>query len=211
MTYHIYHNNLLEDSLKRLSLLTAIVLIIGTFSSCSDNSNPASQTAANQTSSQLPLSKVSFLAMPNGGAAHSLAKIVVVKVTPENGGVVSVSSTYKSSTGSDISIAMQLTFDPGTVSAPTDISISLDEEKLAAEFYPSGITFNKPAHLNATITGLDLATLPADAQVSLFYINDNFCQKMAAGAITVDEASGSIVLTNGELPHFSLYGFGFIR
>jgi hypothetical protein len=81
---------------------------------------------------------------------------------------------------------------------------------LMAEFSPSGIQFKKPAILSATVSGLDLSGLSNGAKVDLFYINGASFEKMN-GTVVPDPQSGTLVLKGGEIPHFSLYGFGYTK
>lgn len=211
--FSLFHTIIISEvSLKRLSLYSAIALLVGIFSSCSDNSNLTAPSAQNQAVITAPLASVNLLALPHRQSATSVEAIVSksVTITPETGGQVAVASSYTAANGSVVNISMDLNFAPGTVKETTTISISLDNETLMADFSPSGSVFLKPAVLNAKISGLDLSSVPGGADVKLFYINKFACEAMNA-AITVDQASGTISMTSGQIPHFSLYGFGFLK
>jgi hypothetical protein len=196
---------------KRLSLYSAIAILVGIFSGCSENSNPTAPIARNQTAVTMPLSQVSLFALPRNSSATKLESIEsnTVVITPEVGGDVPVEYEYTSGSKT-VKISMNLHFAPGSIDVSTPITISLNTETLTADFSPSGIVFAKAATLTASVYGLDLSSVPANADVSLFYINNSTCEPMP-GSVSLDVEAGSLVLTNGQIPHFSLYGFGFIK
>ena len=168
--------------------------------------------AHNNAVTSAPLARVSMLALPKNAAPNKLAKIISqeVLITRALGGDVQVPCTYTTTSGKNFELTMTLHFDPLTVQADTKISINMDTETLVAEFEPSGIQFDKEATLSATVKGLDLTPVPDNASVKLFYINGAQCTVMP-GEPTIDKAAGSLVLTDGKIKHFSLYGFGFLK
>jgi hypothetical protein len=168
--------------------------------------------AQNKAVISAPLSRVSMLALPKNAAPNKLAKIVSqeVLITRALGGDVRVPCTYTTTSGNKFELTMTLHFDPMTVPADTTILIKMDTETLVAEFEPSGIQFDKEATLTATVKGLNLTSVPDDASVKLFYINGTECTVMP-GEPTIDKVAGSLVLTDGKIKHFSLYGFGFLK
>jgi hypothetical protein len=196
--------------LKRLSLYSALVLLVGVFSSCSDISNPTAPLAQNQAVTSTPLSSVSLLALPRNARATLLAKIVTqeVLITRAAGGDVPVSYTYPGQSGKSVTVVMNLHFDANTVKADTKISIALDTETLMADFLPSGTVFDKDAILTAKVSGLDLTGVTNG--VNLYYINNVVCQQMN-GSVSIDPLAGTLDLKDGRIPHFSLYGFGFLK
>jgi len=198
---------------KRFSLYSAIVLLVGIFSSCSDVSNPAGSSAQFQSGGIMPRSSVSFLALPERMSTSRLDKEVSpsVVITPEAGGDVPFNYSYTDKNGKPVSIAMNLHFAPGIVTTSTPVSITLDTESLIADFSPSMGSFAKDVICTATVTGVDLASVPDGADVKLFYINDEACETMGADAISYDKSAGTVTLSNGRIPHFSLYGFGFLK
>jgi hypothetical protein len=106
---------------------------------------------------------------------------------------------------------MTLTFDPGTVTAPTTVTIALDDRKVMADFSPSGTVFQKPAHLDADITGINLSALPATAQLNLYYLSGSAIEKVKVQSLTWDAPTSTLQCRGGMLQHFSIYGFGFTK
>lgn len=197
--------------MKRLSLYLALVLCVSVFTSCSNSTNPTAQLTQDEPAISAPTANVNLLQLPDRATPAALLKSSkAVWVTPENGGDVNVTDSYTSTSGKTVSIDMTLHFEPGTVEQATQISITLDSKMLMAEFSPSGIQFKKPAILSATVSGLDLSNLPNNAKVDLFYINGVSFEKMS-GTVVPDPQNGALTLKGGQIPHFSLYGFGYTK
>jgi hypothetical protein len=187
-----------------ITAITAIV-ITSLLMGCAETNNPVSAPATGNTPA------VSVLDLP-ASASHSLAKVSdPVVITPQDGGVVTVTNTYTTLTGKTASMIMTLTFDPGTVTAPTTVTIALDDRKVMADFSPSGTVFQKPAHLDADITGLNLSTLPATTKLNLYYLSGSNIEKIAVQTLNWDATTGTLQCRGGMLQHFSIYGFGFTK
>jgi len=85
---------------------------------------------------------------------------------------------------------MKLTFDPGTVTAPTTVTIALADRKAMADFSPSGTVFKKPVHLDADITGLNFTGLSASAKLALYYLSGSSVEKMSVDNLTWMQRQG---------------------
>jgi hypothetical protein len=183
----------------------AAIVITSLFMGCAETSNPVSAPSAGNTPS------VSILDLP-ASSSHSMGKVSdPVVITPEDGGIVSVTNAYTTLTGTSVSVTMKLTFDPGTVTAPTTVTIALDDRKVMADFSPSGTVFQKPVHLDADVTGLNFSDLPANTKLALYYLSGRTIEKMNVQTLTWDGATGTLQCRGGSLPHFSIYGFGFTK
>lgn len=188
----------------------ALALFVSVLAGCSNSSNPTAQMQ-DESAITAPVTNVSLLQLPGRSAATSLLKKTsAVLVNPGNGGDVNVSDTFITASGGTGTIDMTLHFEPGTVNNATMVSISLQGTTLTAEFSPSGAQFSKPAFLSASVTGLDFSLVPADANFGLYYINGSTYEKMI-GTVVVDRGAGTLTLTDGQITHFSLYGFGFTK
>jgi hypothetical protein len=183
----------------------AAIVITSLLMGCAETSNPVSTPAAGTTSS------VSILDLP-ASSSHSLGKVSdPVVITPEDGGVVTVTNAYTTPMGTSVSVTMKLTFDAGTVTVPTTVTIALDDRKVMADFSPSGTSFQKPVHLDADVTGLNLSNLPASAKLALYYLSGSTVEKMDVESLKWDAPTGTLQCRGGMLPHFSIYGFGFTK
>ena len=183
----------------------AAIVITSLLMGCAETNNPVSAPSAGNTPS------VSILDLP-ASSSHSMGKVSdPVVITPADGGVVTVTNAYTTPMGKTVSITMNLTFDPGTVTAPTTVTIALDDRKVMADFSPSGTVFNKPVHLDADVTGLNLSSLPATAKLNLFYLSGAAVEKIRVDQLTWDGPTGTLQCRGGSLSHFSIYGFGFTK
>ncbi|MCX6136254.1 MAG: hypothetical protein NTV54_01995 [Ignavibacteriales bacterium] len=187
--------------MKRSVAVIAAIVVTSLLMGCTETSDPVSAPSGSSAPT------VSILDLPVS-STHSLAKTSdPVLITPAAGGVVSVTSSI----GSSSSVTMTLTFEPGTVSAPTWVSISLNGWKAMADFSPSGTVFKKPVLLDADITGLNLSKLPSTTKVGLYYLSGSKFEQMSTASLTWDASSGTLHCEGGSLPHFSIYGFGFTK
>ncbi|MGE5315489.1 MAG: hypothetical protein ACM3Q4_12405 [Acidobacteriota bacterium] len=198
--------------MKRFTLYCTLILFVTVFSSCSNGSNPTAQMGPDEPAMKSPITNVSLVQLPASTAPQSMAKATRVEVwiTPEKGGDVPVSNSYTSIFGTTVTIEMNLHFEPGTVTEPKLITIALDSRTLTADFSPDGLVFEKPAILSATVSGIPSFFIPKDKDLRLYYINGLSFEEMN-GTITANRQDGTITLADGEIPHFSLYGFGFTK
>lgn len=163
-----------------------------------------------------PVTNVSIIQLPESASPNSLSKSSrynSANVTVKNGGDVPVTKWgYSTKFGGYVVITMNLHFEPGTVKEDVNIAINLDTQNLTADFTPSGLEFNKPAILSASVSGLLGSSIPQGSDVGLYYINGGQYEKMA-GSVSISRWGGliNLTLTDGQIPHFSLYGFGFTK
>lgn len=195
--------------MKRFSLLCSIALVAAIFSSCSNSSNPTAQMSFDEPKTAAPVSNVTLIQLPESTSPASLKKASTGQgwITPQDGGDVSVTNSYFSLLG-PVSTAMTLHFEPGTVKTPMMVSITLDSRTLTFDFAPSGAVFNKPATLSATVSGLLVSLLPST--ITFYYINGSSYTPMP-GTVVLDRRAGTLTMTDGQVPHFSLYGFGYTK
>jgi len=130
-------------------------------------------------------------------------------ITRSSGGKVSVSYSYYSILRKQVRISATLTVPAGAVDKDTYITMSLDDKYVAVNFKPSGLKFNMPAKLDFNATGLDLSVVPIGVPISLYFVDFLTVEKEKAGSITANRFYGSLVCSNGEIPHFSRYAFGY--
>ena len=183
----------------------AAIVITSLLMGCAETNNPVSAPSAGNTPS------VSILDLPES-ASHSMAKVSdPVVITPQDGGIVTVTNAYMTPSGKSVSVTMKLTFDPGTVTTPTTVTIALADRKAMADFSPSGTVFKKPVHLDADITGLNFTGLSASTKLALYYLSGRTIEKMNVQTLTWDASTGTLQCRGGSLPHFSIYGFGFTK
>lgn len=210
----------MEVHMKRIVCIAAIGIAAFFVGSCSMVDNPVSTApvqptvaAVDQQSPELGKG-ITFIKMPRE-AELRLAKVTSTKyILASAGGTLSVNyRDYDLETGQRLAIKASLEVPANALSQGTWLSMELNEEVLGFTFGPHGTVFAVPALLNIAAKGLDLSSVPADAQVNLYYLNDATGEfvVMQSEGLTVDRARGILICRNGQLPHFSRYAFGYVR
>jgi hypothetical protein len=160
---------------------------------------------------EAPQKAVSFIQLPRRLEPRALYKSGSFEITPQNGGIIRYEDSYESANGI-INIDISLRFPPNSVSDPITVSAEVSQNALTGDFSvtlgPTPNTFLKPALLTFRVTGLDPATLPSNPDNIQFVSmdNDNFVPVPAA-KIKIDIKHGSLSVVNGEIFHFSRYGW----
>jgi len=201
--------------MNRLHMISGIILVVVVtlLGGCSTLDNPAGVPAnpAVGTGSVSPTPTLIFLPRSGGGP---LSKDITVSqfVTALSGGLLRVHGDYlDEERGVTVRMDWCLRIAPHSISESGWFSIALDEEALAADFGPDGTVFRTPALLDMTTTGLDLSAVPEGAEVHLYWYNPatGSWELTSAKKITLSRSEGKIVCKDGEIGHFSRYGFGF--
>jgi len=155
---------------------------------------------------------VSFLKLPESIVPGEKHKKLKFEITPQSGGVIHYDNTYNS-TGGEVTVDVQLRFPPGAVDDNMIVSIDISRSELTGDlsmdFDPSPTTFNKPALLTFEVYGLNVNELPQDYDSIKFVYKDNNGNyiPMKAKSISVDVKKGELKILEGEIPHFSRYGW----
>lgn len=210
--------------MKRIVRIAAIGIAAFFVGACSMVDNPVSTGPVQPTVAALDqqspdLGKgITFIKMPRE-AELRLAKLTASKyVLAGVGGTLSVNyRDYDIETGQRLAVKASIMVPPNALAQSTWLTMGLNEEILETSvdltFGPHGVSFAKPALLNISAKGLDLSSVPADAQVNLYYFNETTGQfeVMRTEGLFVDLAKGILICRNGQLPHFSRYAFGYVR
>jgi hypothetical protein len=138
--------------------------------------------------------------------SNALRKVVSVteRITVRDGGQLAI-NTF----GQWPFVVASLTFPKRAVSQDVDITMTLDDQTLAFDFDPDGISFSKPAMLDVYARGLDLSGVPPWKKVKLFYCDGGQWVEMKTGRVSANAWTGELSCDNGEIPHFSRYAFGY--
>lgn len=193
------------------SLVFAI--LFGWLLGCNSNPIQAPDQISNQDS---PVGqKIQLLEVP-APAEVNLAKKYSVGgwVSANSGGELEIREQFQTkSEFKTATLTATLSIPKNGLNEDRYISMRLDDSKLQIEFSPHGLQFNVPAKLTYTATGLDLSSVPVGAEIKLYYSNKGtgLFEEMRSGSITYDRESGTIVCLDGEIPHFSIYAFGYIK
>ena len=178
------------------------------FSGCSKDS--PSPVAATPTISQTP----EFVTLPMR-FDNALRKTVSVTkfFYASQGGTLAIHDWYRAVPDNHlVTIDISLTIRPYQLPYDASLTINIDDVAFLTDvdltFGPHGIVFNSPVDLQVSATGLDL-DLNSTRRLRLFYNNNGVWERMPG-------SSGSYYATfgwlnaDGNLPHFSQYGFGRI-
>ena len=195
--------------MKKLVLLTALagLFLIG----CQD-SRDSGITGPDNSVVAPSSNSVSFLKLPASLEPKPMHKKLQFEVTPNSGGVIHYDYSYASAEGK-VSLDVQLRFPPGAVDETMIVSVDVSTDELTGDlsldFGPSPTTFNLPALLTFTAAGLPSSDLPSDPNTLTFVYKDanGVYVPMSAKKISVDLNKGELKVQEGEVPHFSRYGW----
>ncbi|MDQ7817999.1 MAG: hypothetical protein RDU14_13310 [Melioribacteraceae bacterium] len=127
-------------------------------------------------------------------------------ITKAKGGNLTIDEEYKSGR-KNVHTYSDIYFAPGCVKKDGFISMSINDETGITSFLP-GQTFNFPAILNQTFTGLNLNSKNI-GKIHLYFMNPvGNWEIMECDDLIVDVKKGTITIVNGKLPHFSVFGYG---
>jgi hypothetical protein len=187
--------------MKRSTLVTLLVALSVALGLVGCQNEGANLTSPDNGSSYTPR----FVELPKSAALQKTF-MASATITAANGGVLSIQAVDNDDAAS-IEYDLELTFDSGTVSSDIVASVSTDSKYMMYYFEPHGTMFNKPAMFVAKISGVDLSWVKDGQTLSLWYQGQYGWEKMP-GTVTYDKATGHVECLNGQLPHFSRYGFG---
>jgi hypothetical protein len=146
-----------------------------------------------------------LIEMPKSAALQKTFQ-ASASISAANGGTLAINAVDPTDPAS-LSYDISLVFEANTISTDMTASISTDSKYLMYWFEPHGTNFNKPAKLSVTVKGVDLNWVKPGDVLYLWYQGQYGWEKMP-GTVTYDVATGTVQCLNGELPHFSRYGFG---
>jgi hypothetical protein len=180
-----------------------LAILFGWMLGC--NSNPVHVPDQNSVQVSPAGQKVQLLELP-GTAGMNLAKKSSASgsISPDSGGQLEVVTQFQTAT---------LTVPKNAVKKGVDISMAFDDCKAQISFGPEGLQFKKDAMLNYTAAGLDLSSVPVGTVINLYYYNETTgaYEQMSSESITYDKKAGTLTCVNGDIPHFCIYAFGYIK
>ena len=120
---------------------------------------------------------------------------------------------YNTLNQKDVNVNVSLNVPSGALSEDKKLSMNINdllETKYAVlQFGPHGTEFNTPVLLDFEVNGLDLSSWDSNRIPKLMYYNPdlNMWEEMNSEEIKIDVEQGTLKCINGELPHFSRFGF----
>ena len=190
--------------MKHLLLLTAFAGLL--FFGCqNDEFSPVGPDSTEPYFSQvsepnwvgLPVSNFQFLAK-----TFSTSKLVKADKDTE----LIIDESYSGGPHGEVKVIVKLKFYSGSVDQDTQITMEIDDQTGVISFSPS-MVFNKPAELYIKLEGLDLND-DDEENVDFVYLTVNGTyEAVEYDEIEVDTDDGELELKEGEVDHFSRYGF----
>lgn len=150
------------------------------------------------------LTNVRLMPLPNGRGKS--ANVSVTKlVSPNDGGILTLTNNYISSSGQNVVRKVRLTVPPRALQRAVQITMELDTTYMGVKFYPCGLQFRLPVTVDFDGSG----------DASLFAV-DGFYYDMGQGLYEFIPALGIRFNVNERqwqmrgavLTHFSRYAFG---
>jgi hypothetical protein len=182
------------------------------------NENPPTSMTDNATQTKSSEGAITFITLPTApNSLHKWGTITDTKlISARTGGTLQVYFEYPGPNGKVI-VSASLNIPAGALPYNQYLTMSLDQQTLSGSvdvtFGPHGTMFSIPALLNIDAKGLDLSSVPSNANVQLYYFNPttNKYDLMAAKKEMYNLNDGMIQCKDGQLPHFSRYAFGYVR
>lgn len=171
-----------------------ILLIAGFgFWGCSENTSLTEPTKIETQSA--------FLKLKAGKVSLLKQSEVTKTIDGERGGIVRINLEDEE----DFGAKGWLFFSKGSFEGSQDITIKTDTEFAALDFYPEGISLEKPARLTVIFKGIEFDD---DEPIDFQYIdeNDNLASVDYSRLIVYREL-GWVIVVDAKLYHFSRYGF----
>lgn len=171
------------------------------FFSCSKSESPVSSSEYSD-----PLSNPSTIpsVVPLNNSFEISQTINGIK-----GGSIIFDTTFVNAEGDTIDFEINLTFLPNSFTGLKVISVVPDFDSSSVSFLPS-MTFDKPAFLDLSFEGVDLAKLgfQSNDKTDFVYINDNGeVEYILNNECKINWSKSLIYVRNAKLPHFSRYAF----
>lgn len=175
-----------------------------------DNSNLQHNTASWKADAQDQ--NIDLIKLPIN-TSNSLQKVVTQMVYAGQTNIINYDFEYVAVTGQRVKVDAKLRIPPEALSEDIEIILSVDEEYLVTEisftFGPAGQTFLKPLLLDIKANGLELSDLDQNDKLKFVYYNETTgtWDEMVVKFIKVDTEDGELFCLQGNIPHFSRYGF----
>jgi hypothetical protein len=110
-----------------------------------------------------------------------------------------------------VSLIASVYFAPGSAGSNFIATMSANTDNLVFDFGPEGTAFTTPATFSVWMKGINFSkmSIKSTSKIYLKYWNPTkgVWQRMP-GTVTFDVKTGTLQCLNGQLPHFSRYGFG---
>ena len=189
---------------RLLSLSLAALLLI--FTAC-QNEGPISGPELSG-SQKISKAEPTWIGLPQNAEKRLLKTFGTSEfITVAEGGQLTIDETYTSTEGKTVHAYSSIAFAPGCVQADVNITMDIDDQTGVSTFMPHQ-TFNFPAVLNQTFSGLNLSGIDVN-NVQLYYmVEGGSYEVMEYDQLIIDAETGTITVVNGKIPHFSTFGFG---
>ena len=122
------------------------------------------------------------------------------------GGDFNADFSYQGGPFGLVTVESDLDFSPYSFQGTVNISQTLDSDYAVVSFAPS-MQFYVPVEYDLKITGLDLSNVNPATLEFVYIANDGTIYNCEYDSMTMDVSTGTIIVDDAELEHFSRYGF----
>lgn len=129
-------------------------------------------------------------------------------VNPNTTTAIHASYTYVNLLGNVVKVNAVITFPPGAVSRPTEVTMAIDTVAMGVAFAPEGIHFNREVFVDYAITDAGPLSLGVAPLGFWYWSNEGASEFIRCDAIRINPVRGNISMSGARLSHFSQYAFG---
>ncbi len=186
------------------ALLFILIFGFAFFNGCVDSE---SIVAPEDTQIKMQTSGPNWITLPTR-EGFSVETIIskTKNINGSSGGEIIIDYSYNGGIHGEVKIIAKLSFRSGSFSGTKAITMTIDDVNGTITFSPS-MNFNKDAELYLKLEGLNLYGInPGDIDFVYHNPSGGFAP-IRYKEIKVDISSGTLELKEGNIPHFSRYGF----
>lgn len=178
-----------------ITVFTAVIFLVG---GCSHNEQGPTYLHNGKP--------INLIKLPSKAGLHSENTFFTSKVIDGSiGGTLILNENYQSDSGL-VHINCRLQIPKNAFSGSQTLAAQVDDEFALVDFSPT-MTFDKELKLDLIFTGLNLTGInPSDVNF-LYVLPDGSTQTVQYSELDVDNASGTVLVKDAIITHFSRYVF----
>jgi hypothetical protein len=149
---------------------------------------------------------INILKLPSKTSLHTENTFYTSKVIDGSiGGTLIINANYQSDSGL-VHINCRLQIPHGSFSGMQTLSAQVDDEYAMVDFSPT-MNFSKQLKLDLIFSGLDLSGVDPGQVDFIYELPDGSIQTVQYSELDVDNASGTVLVKDAIITHFSRYIF----
>ncbi len=131
---------------------------------------------------------------------------VTKTIKGKDGGELKIDEHYSAGPHGEVKVIAKLNFKKHSFEGTQTITMIVDDVNGTITYSPS-MVFDKPAELYVKLEGLDLYGIDPDDIDFVYYDPSGNYGTVEYKELNVDISSGTLELKEGEIPHFSRFGY----